>query len=150
LLCGLAWRSECPKILRIYFSIFALTIPLFIFSPSMLMNFLLTMNYSSTNGPTFPLYGNYFIEEQNSGGQDGTSIKYKVILKKGIFHQTIQRDISFEKKLDSIRVLEVNPGMNISLRGYTSTKTHVSSEIDSMDVVVPLFNDKPGSVQYQL
>ena len=60
ILSGLSWRSKAPIPLKIYFSIFALTIPLFMFSPSMLLNFLLTMNYNSNNGPSFNIYQQYY------------------------------------------------------------------------------------------
>lgn len=150
MLSGLSWRCPAPIAMRIYFSLFTITLPMFLISPSMLLNFLLTMNYSSTNGPSFHLYQRYFIEEQ--GMQAGHSVvpHYKVILKRGIFHQTIQRDIEFGNKLDSIKVLTIDPGMTIDIRGYTSTRTYVSSKVDSMDVTIQLFDNKPGSVQYQL
>ncbi|MFM9028854.1 MAG: hypothetical protein ACKOQ6_12825, partial [Bacteroidota bacterium] len=45
-LCGLAWRTEIWKALRYYLSVFALTFPMFLFSPSMLVNFLLTGRYT--------------------------------------------------------------------------------------------------------
>lgn len=150
LLSGVVWRSETPLLLRIYFSFFALTLPLFFFSPSMLLNFLLTTNYSSTNGPVFRIRGNYFLEKQSNSNDNVEDIHYKIILKRGIFHQTVQRDLVFGGELDSIKVLEFVPGRNVSLRGYTNRTTYVSSEIDSMDAEVQLVKNKPGAVEYHL
>jgi hypothetical protein len=150
ILSGLAWRSFAPLFLKIYFSIFILTIPLFLFSPSMLLNFLLTMNYKETNGPVFKLEDKYFLEKQNNT-QNGNGIPhYKIIVEHGIYHQTIQRDIIFGGKLDSIKMLDYQKGKSFQIRGYTSKSTYVSSEVDSTEVTIPLKVIKQGDVEYHL
>ena len=106
MLAGLAWRSNILLPFKIYFSLFALTIVLFIFSPSRLMVFLLSGKYSDTLGKTFPVGENYFLEQQNTS--PGLQ-HFKLICKHGMFHETIQRDIVFKGSLDSIRVLEFIP-----------------------------------------
>jgi hypothetical protein len=150
IMSGLAWRSDSPKILRIYFSIFALTIPIFLISPSTLLNFLLTMNFKNTNGPVFELYDQYYLETQTTSRQADNFPHYKLTLKKGMFHQTIQRDISFSGKLDSIKVLEMEKEKSILVRGYTSVSTHVSVDVDSAEVLIPLKVVKQGDVEYHL
>lgn len=150
ILSGLSWRSQSPFALRIYFSIFILTIPMFLFSPSMLLNFLLTMNYSSTSGPVFQVTGRYFIERQTTTTSADGIPHYKLIVKKGMFHETILRDIIFGGTLDSLRLIEFEKGIGIKIRGYTSRTTHVSMDVDSADVEVTLISNKPGSVEYHL
>jgi hypothetical protein len=150
ILSGLAWRSHAPKPMKIYFSVFALTLPLFLLSPSVLLNFLLSMNLSSTNGPSFHLDGQYYLETQSSSRSQDTFPHYKVILKKGIFHQTIQRDIVFGGKIDSIKVLEKDEGKSLRIRGYTSLVTYVSSDVDSVDQTINLKVVRKGDVEYHL
>jgi len=150
ILCGLAWRSQAPRILKIYFSVFGLTIPLFLVSPSILLNFLLTMNFSGTNGPVFHLYGKYYIETQNSSVDGEEYPHYKLVRKQGLFHKTIQRDLYFSGVLDSVRVLENTDEKSINIRGYTSKTSYVSTEIDSTELLVPLKVAKYGDVEYRL
>ncbi len=150
LLSGLYLRSEFFLPVKIYFGLFALTLPLFIFSPSMLVNFLLTMNYSDSFGPKFPLTGKYYLEAQNVIKENETKPLYKIMLKRGMYKQTIERDIEFAGKLDSVIVLEQNGNYSIKLRGYSSNTTFVSSTIDSLDVEVSLRNQKYGDVEKYL
>ena len=149
-LSGLAWRSNAPKLLRAYFSIFILTIPLFLLSPSRLLNFLHTMKFTNTTGPSFELGSRFFLEEQSSAiSQDGSPV-YKVVRKNGFFYKTIQRDLSFGGKLDSVRVLDFESNQFIRLRGYTSSVSYVSTTIDSSDAEVTLVKKGPGSIEYRL
>ncbi len=150
ILSGLAWRCQSPFFLKIYFSVFAFTIPLFLLSPSILLNFLLTMNLSGTRGPVFFLYGKYYIETQNSSVSDNEFPRYKLVRKQGLFHKTIQRDLYFSGRLDSVKVIENSDEKNIKLRGYISKVSYVSSEVDSTDLIVPLKILKHGDVEYRL
>jgi hypothetical protein len=149
-LSGIAWRSDAPGILRIYFSLFALTIPLFLFSPSMLLNFLLTMHYRGSNEPPLQVTGSYFLEKQSVSKKMDDQPYYKLIRKKGLFHQTLQRDIDFGGRLDSIKLIEFSPGESLTIRGYTSIVTHVSSDIDSADIPLRINTTKPGAIEYHL
>ncbi len=149
LLSGVAWRVEIQKFLRYYFSVFIIGIPMFLFSPSMMMNFLVTGKYSSTTGKTFALQGKYFLEEQNSSASSDENPQYKVISKTGIFHTTIQRDVSFNGTIDSVKVIDKNP-VTMTIRGYISKKTYVSEDIDSSDVEITLRKNKTGTIEYRL
>jgi hypothetical protein len=148
ILSGIAWKSDIQAFLRIYFSIFLLTIPLFIFSPSMLLNFLTTMSFNNPNDSMFLLKDNYYIEKQKASLKGGEN--YKLIKKKGMFHQTIVRDIEFGGKLDSIKVLQFKEGDEIIVRGYSSVVTHVSTDIDSMDQSLKLIVKKQNEIEYKL
>ncbi|MBP6334882.1 MAG: hypothetical protein KA444_05365 [Bacteroidia bacterium] len=150
LLSGLFIRSGFPLYIKAYFGLFALTLPLFMFSPSMLVNFLLTMSYSDASGPKFKLTGKYSLESQTIVKDDSKIPKYKLVLKRGMYKQSIERDINFGGRLDSVKVLEVNGTHSMLIRGYHSSKTFVSSESDSMDVEVSLRKQKYGDVEYKL
>lgn len=148
-LSGVALRAKIHKLLRYYFSIFLIGIPMFLFSPSRTMNFLVTTHYSSTTGKTFHLVGRYFLEQQNSSQTLDNNLQYKVVTKTGIFHKTIQRDILFHGNVDSVKVIEKNAN-TMTLRGFTSTITYVSEEVDSTDVEITIKKNKQGSIEYRL
>ena len=77
-------------------------------------------------------------------------LHYKLIQKKGIFHATIQRDLVFNGKLDSIKVLDFDKSSKGLIRGYTSIKTFVSTQIDSLDVEITLTKKSADGVEYKL
>ncbi len=91
------------------------------------------------------------IFDQNTVNDLNSKIpKYKLVLKRGMYKQSIERDINFGGRLDSVKVLEVNGNHSMLIRGYHSSKTFVSSESDSMDVEVSLRKQKYGDVEYKL
>lgn len=150
MLSGLVWRIHVPRPARFYFSIFIVTFPLFLFSPSMLVNFLLTARYTDTLGKVFPVSGNYMLEPQNSWSTASDNNKYKLVRKQGIYRQTIARDILFGGKLDSIKVIRFTPGDKTVIRGYWGSITYVSAELDSTDAEISLIPRRPNSIQRKL
>jgi hypothetical protein len=145
ILAGLSRSINIPLILKIYFSLFSITIALFLFSPSRLMVFLLSGNYSDSLGKTFSLQENYFIEQQNTSSS--SQPVYKLVKKHGLFHETIQRDIEFKGKLDSIRLIQFISGQSTVVRGYSGKETFVSTEIDSLDVNLQLVKEKRNVIE---
>ena len=151
ILFGLTWQSKTALLLKIYFALFACTIFLFVFSPSRMINFLLTEKYVDTLGKVFSTRENFFLEEQGSLMQGAVSNPhYKLIKKHGLFYETIQRDILFNGNLDSIKVLQIISGEKMMIRGYTNKVTYVSNEIDSMDVEVKLIKQKHDQIERKL
>lgn len=150
LFSGLAWRSEVPNLIKYYFSIYIITIPMFIFSPSMLVNFLLTGRYTDSLGKRFELGQRYFLETQGTVMSDDTLPHYKVIRVKGMFHETLQRDVVFGGKVDSVKVLQLEPGEMVEIRGYISKKSFVETQIDSSDLTLPLKKTKRNAIEYKL
>lgn len=149
-LCGIVWRIPTALPFRIYFSIFVITFPLFIFSPSRLVNFLLTTTYSDTIGKSFPLSGDIYLEQQNSWSGSTVSNKYKVIRKKGLFHKTLARDIQFSQPLDSLRTILYREGDTAILRGYSFHVSFVEVRIDSQDVNVSLKSRNRNTIERRL
>lgn len=98
-----------------------------------------------------PLQGNYFLERQTSAfSSDSAGMKYKVILKKGMFHETIARDLDFRGKLDSMKILSFEERKSFLIRGYTSNKSFVEDKIDSADVTVELQTMKKDVIEYKV
>jgi hypothetical protein len=135
---GLAFGMNKPLPFKIYFGLFIASIILFLLSPSTLLNFLVTGTFSSGE-QLIPVQGKYNLEVQNTfDTNDSANIQYKLIRKTGMFHKTISRNISFNGRLDSIRVLNFENGIATEIRGYTGRKTFVSNEVDSVDVTINL------------
>lgn len=137
-LSGLIWRITSPLLLRIYFSLFMASFPLFLFSPSMLVNFLLTTKYSDTLGKTFCVHENLFLEQQQGWKGSSETVAYKLVEKHGIFRKPIARDILFGGRIDSVRTLSFIQDSATSVRGYRITQTYVSTSMDSTDVTIDL------------
>lgn len=149
-LSGISWRSDLPRVIRYYFSLYLITVPLFLLSPSMLVNLLLTGKYTDSIGERFDLGNRYFLERQGAVMSNSSHPHYKIIRKKGMFHETLQRDITFNGKLDSVKVIQLEPGEFIEFRGYFSNSTYVSTEIDSADLSLPLKKKKRNEIEYRL
>jgi hypothetical protein len=136
---GIAFGIRAVMPLRIYFGLFCASILVFIVSPSTLLNFLLHPGFSGSGDKKIPVRNNYFFEVQNSLSVDSANtVQYKLVRKMGMFHRTISRNIDFNGKLDSIRVLNFEDGIAAEVRGYSSRKTFVSDEVDSVDVHINL------------
>jgi hypothetical protein len=150
LISAVSWRTDIPKLFKYYFSLYLLTVPMFLISPSMLVNFLLTGKYTEATGPQFALGQRYFIQTQGTVMTDDSVPHYKLIRLKGMFHETIQRDVVFGGKLDSVRVLQFDNNSMIEVRGYISKSNFVEVVLDSSDITLPLKKKKPHDIEYKL
>jgi len=150
ILSGLSWRSNVKLPWKIYFSLFALTVPMFIFSPSMLMNFLLTGKYSGSTGKIFHLKDNYFLEEQSMFMKTRGESRYKIIRKNGLYHHVVARDLTVKSIPDSVRVLDWNLEESVQIRVYTSKVNLVEAVIDSTDFTVPMKVRKQNDIEWHL
>jgi len=147
---GLALGTQKNIIIKVYFGLFCLSIFVFILSPSLLLNFLLTASFNRHKDMML-LKENYFLERQTSTfSSDSSGVKYKVIRKKGMFHETIARDLDFKGKLDSMKVLSYEDRKFILLRGYTSNKSFVEDKIDSVDVTIELIPTSKDLIERRL
>lgn len=150
MLSGWVWRITLPIPIRIYFATFIIGFPMFLFSPSMMVNFLLTNKYTDSFGPAFNVQGNLWLETQNTVAKEDSVPHYKLIRRRGLYRETIARDLVFQGKVDSIKLIEMNPGAVVSIRGYSSRITYVSTEIDSVDLEISLVSKKRNGIEYHL
>lgn len=147
---GLALGTNTHIILKIYFGLYCISVFVFLFSPSGLLNFLMTANFAA-HDELIPVYQNYFLEKQRSTfSSDTTGVQYKFIQKNGMFHKTISRDLSFHGKLDSIKVLSVEDGKSALVRGFTSSKSFVEDKIDSADMLIDLNPQQKDQIERRL
>nr|MBK9649785.1 hypothetical protein [Bacteroidota bacterium] len=121
-LCGIALKSKLHFIIRMYFSIYALSFLLFATNTSALVGFIANFDFYSNAENKFNIRDNYFIELQTSMlTNESLQPRYKMYQRIFYFNKTIVRDIDFEGKLDSVIFI----GMaNDSLRvaGYSQNK----------------------------
>ena len=147
---GLALGTKTNIVLRIYFGLFCISIFVFILSPSLLLNFLLTASFNR-HKDLIPVKENYFLERQSSAfSSDSSGIRYKLIEKSGMFHKTIARDLDFKGKLDSMRVLSYEDRKYFLVRGYSGTKNFVEEEIDSVDIQIDLLPARKDVIERRL
>jgi hypothetical protein len=113
-----AVNSWLPGILRIYFVLYLLSVPLFIISPSRLF-FIITGNHDLYKPEKeFRLESNYYLVEQQDFIPGTASVNhYKLIRKYGLFHRTLGRDLIFPAELMNAELLH-HPSDSISVKGY--------------------------------
>ncbi len=147
---GLALGTQSHLVLKIYFGIFCLSVFVFIVSPSSMLNFLLTANFAQHSN-LISVRDNYFLERQSTTfTQDSGPASYKLIQKNGMFHKTIARDVNFNGKLDSMKVLSFEENVLTVVRGFTSSKSFVEDKIDSIDVSIDLNPQKKNEIERRL
>jgi hypothetical protein len=149
-LSGLAWRIKAPLPLRLYFSVFTISFPLFLFSPSMLVNFLLTTRYSDTLGKTFLIKDNIYLEQEQAWRKNGGAVTYKLVERKGLFRKVLSRGLDFGGKVDSARTLAFIPDSLTNIRTYRLTETYVSSRTDSFDLTIDLRPKTANKIERRL
>ncbi|HCI57646.1 MAG TPA: hypothetical protein DFH96_02605 [Bacteroidetes bacterium] len=124
-------RRNFPIILKIYFGIFMLSLPLFIIAPSRMLT-ILSMGYLNTeNAHEMLLDKNYYLlKEQGLIKQNDNEATYKVVKRMGIFNKTLARNIFIGFRPDSAKILFLDEKSEIRLRAFKYNKT----EIDSLDI----------------
>lgn len=129
-------RKNFSLLVKIYFSIFVLSFPLYLYSPSKVFTIMSLGMLNSDNANEIHLDGKYFlVKQQGMIKKESGHSSYKVIKRMGMFNKTVARDFVFGFDPDSARVLKLNENSEISVRGFTK---HLLSNnkftIDSVDV----------------
>ncbi|QQR95383.1 MAG: hypothetical protein IPJ93_01010 [Bacteroidota bacterium] len=124
-------RRNFPLILKLYFGLFMLSLPLFIIAPSKMLT-ILSMGYLNTeNAHEMHLDKNYYLsKEQGLIKQKDNEATYKVVKRMGIFNKTLVRNIFIGFVPDSAKNFIFRRKIGIRLRAYMHGKT----EIDSLDI----------------
>jgi hypothetical protein len=129
---GLIIRGSLHLLLKIYYAFFLFSIFIFLYSPSLLFSILSTQKLPEKRGIEFFLADNYYlIKEKSMLNVSDTFVKYKIVNRTGSFNKTIQRNISFNHEIDSIKVLKFSKDKDVIIRGYFSNGNIL---IDSVEV----------------
>ncbi|MBS1765336.1 MAG: hypothetical protein JSS90_10260 [Bacteroidetes bacterium] len=131
LLFALVVRKNFSLPIKIYTSVFILTLPLFILSPSKLISIITVGHLSSTHAGEINIKDNYFLVKEHGMIQQQDSVAtYKIIKRRGLFNQTLARGIHIGFSPDSVKFLFLDEKSEIQFRVY-----HVgSSIIDSAEI----------------
>lgn len=132
ILFGMVSRRIFPLPAKIYFGIFILSLPVFIFSPSMVLSLISLGELKKDLNSKVPLGNSFFLEKQQSMfSSNNPKLGYKVIKRIGYFNKTIARDLYFSAStLDSAKLIELKEGNGILVRGYFfNGKTKDSADV---------------------
>jgi len=118
LLCGICtgvalsgWalrNNSLSRFFRFYLGCYLLSLPLFLWSPSLLF-YMISGSYAEyREEQQIHLSGNYhLIEQQSMLVNAGEPIRYKVVRKFGIYNQTLARNLDFGEPLRSAFIMEI-------------------------------------------
>jgi hypothetical protein len=122
LLSGIIIRKNYHLLLKLYFGLFLLLLPFFVYSPSLLAYFI-TGNYNKVKSPQIiNLKENYYLAEQQSMlGLNNELTTYKIYKKNGLYKKTILRNIDFGGKIDSTEVITFTDDTLI-IKGFLNKK----------------------------
>lgn len=120
ILFGMVSRKIFPLSAKIYFGIFVLSFPVFLFSPSMVLSVISLGELKKDLNSKLPLGKSFFLEKQQSMFTDSSTVlHYKVIKRIGYFNKTIARDLYFSASaVDSAKLIEMQEGKGVLVRGY--------------------------------
>ena len=143
LVAGVFLRKKYPVYLKLYFTIFLLSLAVFIVSPSRVLGFISSGKINAISSQRFHIQENYYFVEQQSVkvvNRDST-IAFKLIREMGFFHKTLSRDVLLPASTDSVAVIDFKENENIFVRIYYKKK----SSADSLDLSVPLVLKRDSS-----
>jgi len=122
-----------------YFVIYLFTIPVFVYSPSLLVR-LITLHYHSNESPgQFRIIENVFLEKQRPLFSTESEVQFKLVRKYGIFYKTLERDLATGIIPDSVKALTYFPDSLLTIRIYFSNKLN---EPDSLELFSDLIPDE--------
>lgn len=137
---GVVLRKNFNLVVKGYFTLFLLTLPVFLVSPSRVLGFIASGNVKAVDPERFRLVDNYFLmAQQSTPTQPPKGMKpFRLVREMGMFHKTLARDIMVPENIDSVRMLKFQENENIFARIY-------GSGADSLDIVINLNASKNQS-----
>ncbi len=128
-------RKKFHLLIKVYFSIFVLSFPLYLYAPSKVFTIMSLGMLNADNASEIYLSNNYFlVKQQGMIKKESSATSYKVVKRMGMFNKTLARDFVFGFEPDSAIVLSFNENSEISLRGFKKNKTvNNQYKLDSAD-----------------
>jgi hypothetical protein len=130
---GAVWRVPAPFILRLYFGLYLLTLPLFLYAPSQTVR-LIAYQWSESPARKFSLAGGLRLEPQEALLDRPGPVRYKIIRDYGIFYRTLERDLDFGFAPDSVQTLRFEPDSLIVLRAWAGAGRDSSVVVSDLKV----------------
>lgn len=128
-------RKKFPLVIKIYFSLFVLSFPLYLYAPSKVFTLMSLGMLSTENTNEIHLEKNYFlVRQQGMIKTEDVRSSYKIIKRMGMFNKTIARNFIFGFDPDSAKVLKLDENTEISVRAFYKHRLSESQfKLDSAD-----------------
>ena len=95
-------RKSFHKLIKVYFLLFLITIPVFIVSPSRIISLVAGKGFGNPGEGRYRIVDNLYLVRTSDPVDSLGRYKYKFIKEMGFFHKTIARGIPASDKIDSI------------------------------------------------
>ena len=105
LMAGDVARKSFHKVIKAYFLLFLLTIPVFIVSPSRIISLVAGKGFGNPREGRYRVVDNLYLVRTSDPIDSLGRSKYKFIKEMGFFHRTIARGIPAPDKIDSITLI---------------------------------------------
>jgi len=146
-IAGMIIRSSLNLLLKMYYSVFLLSVIIFLYSPSLLFSLLAQQKFPDKKRNEFLLTDNYYLVKEKSMLEISNEfVNYKIVKRMGQFNKTMQRNISFQYAIDSVKVLNFEEGKQAKLRVYFLKENNIS---DSADISAPLIMKDENEIRIQ-
>ncbi|MGR6086737.1 MAG: hypothetical protein ACU4F9_01045 [Arcticibacter sp.] len=135
LMAGDVARKSFHKLIKVYFLLFLITIPVFIVSPSRIISLVAGKGFGNPGEGRYRIVDNLYLVRTSDPVDSLGRYKYKFIKEMGFFHKTIARGIPAPGKIDSITLTGTIEEINESdLYIYSATKTD-TVQLDSFRII---------------
>jgi hypothetical protein len=132
---GAIWRTPVPLVLRLYFGLYLLTLPLFLYAPSKTVR-LIAYQWSEAPARKFSLEGGLRLEPQEALIDRPGPVRYKIVRDYGLFYRTLERDLDFGFAPDSVQTLRYEPDSLIVLRAWAGAGRDRSVVVSDLKIDV--------------
>ncbi len=109
LMAGDVARKSFHKLIKAYFLLFLLTIPVFVVSPSRIISLVAGKGFGNPGEGRFRIVDNLYLVRTSDPVDSLGKYRYKFIKEMGFFHKTIARGIPAPENIDSISLIN-KPG----------------------------------------
>lgn len=138
---GIILKTQYPTMLKMYFLLYIISIPLFIISPSRILGFIVTADINAMQRDRIHVTDNYFLIAQTDHRNFGANpLPYKLTREMGLFHRTLHRDIMLPGICDSVNVIQKMRD-SINVRFFFS-HNHAIDSLDQILVLTPVRDNR--------
>ena len=135
LMAGDVARKSFPKVIKVYFLSFLLTVPVFIVSPSRIISLVAGKGFGNPGEGRYRVIDNLYLVRTSDPIDSLGRYKYKFIKEMGFFHKTIARSIPAPKVIDSISIPSNQNSESVKLLFIFHNKNIDTIEIDNYEIL---------------
>lgn len=143
-IAGIFLRSSFTVYLKIYFSVFLMSLLVFFISPSRVLGFIASGTFKAINPERFHVSENYYLVAQQEStimNNDISEKPFKLVREMGMFYRTLCRDVLLPATTDSVHLLESDFNKAANIRVFYSEENIA----DSLELIIPTVNSRTDS-----